>query len=188
MKPLEVLEKGRFLGEEFLVWLWMRGLNNAGESGQPNDTSACYIDATITFVNERGEIKKLTCQGNPAESREAFEALSRGMRPSRAKIRLLSGDMEWSFTLEAATMAVSGLKMPPTESKDLTGRLADRLFLVEECLAHLDRRFEAFINARTQDPDKLLQTFKDWIGAGADAIGREDEGTDNEEVEVGAHR
>ncbi len=31
MKPQEMLERGRFLGEEFILWLWMRGLVHGGE-------------------------------------------------------------------------------------------------------------------------------------------------------------
>jgi hypothetical protein len=57
--------------------------------------------------------------------------------------------------------------------------VADRLFLLEEGMAHLERRFEAFLTARTQDPDELQETMRAWlrqgleglvgVGAGADA-------------------
>ena len=33
MKPMELIEQGRFLGEEFLLWLWRRGLEEGGTSG-----------------------------------------------------------------------------------------------------------------------------------------------------------
>ena len=34
MKPLELMEQGRFLGEEFLLWLWMRSMTEGGASGE----------------------------------------------------------------------------------------------------------------------------------------------------------
>ena len=102
-------------------------------------------------------------KGNPTESREAFEALSRGMRPNKSKVRMLSGDMEWTFVLNASTLDTSAMKLPPTQSKDPAGRVADRLFLLEEGLAHLERRFGAFLEARTQDPEAMEGMLQEWV-------------------------
>ncbi len=167
MKPQEMLERGRFLGEEFILWLWMRGLTQGGESGDPEDRSACFVDDSVQLVNERGDVKELALRkGNPAESREAFEALSRGMRPSRAKLRLLAGDLEWTFTLHAESLLAAGMKLPPSSSKDPAGRAADRLFLLEEGLAHLEKRFQAFLRERTGDAEALQDRLQDWLRAG----------------------
>jgi len=164
MKPMELLEQGRFLGEEFLLWLWMRGLSEGGTSGLEGDLSACFLDDSVQLVSERGDVKELSLRkGNPAESREAFEALSRGMRPTKAKVRLLSGDMEWTFVLNASTLDTSAMKLPPTQSKDPSGRVADRLFLLEEGLAHLERRFAAFLEGRTQDPKAMEAVLCEWV-------------------------
>jgi hypothetical protein len=161
---MELLEQGRFLGEEFVLWLWMRGLTEGGTSGLEGDQSACFVDDAVQLVTERGDVKELSLRkGNPAESREAFEALSRGMRPSKAKVRMLSGDMEWTFVLNAGTLDTSAMKLPPTQSKDPAGRVADRLFLLEEGLAHLERRFGAFLELRTRDANALETSFCDWI-------------------------
>ena len=105
MKPLELMEQGRFLGEEFLLWLWMRSMTEGGASGEDGDGSGCFVDDAIQLVSERGEVKEISLRkGNPSECREAFEALGRGMRPAKVKLRILSGDLEWVFTLNAATL------------------------------------------------------------------------------------
>lgn len=166
-KPLELIEQGRFLGEEFILWLWMRGLEDGGASGQEGDLSSCFVDDAVMLQSEQGEVKEISLRkGNPAESREAFEAISRGMRPSRAKLRILSGDMEWVFTLQAAGLDLSGLKLPPTASKDPVGRITDRLFLLEEGAGHLERRFNRFLHHRAADPGSMLGTMKTWIRSG----------------------
>ncbi len=168
---MELLEQGRFLGEEFALWLWMRGLTEGGTSGVEGDLSACFVDDAVQLVTERGDVKELSMRkGNPAESREAFEALSRGMRPSKAKVRLLSGDMEWTFTLNTSTLDTSTMKLPPTQSKDSAGRVADRLFLLEEGLGHLERRFAAFLELRTQDPSGLETSLCEWVRSGLSGI------------------
>ena len=175
MKPLELIEQGRFLGEEFLLWLWMRGLQEGGTSGLEGDHSACFVDDAMQLVTERGDVKELSLRkGNPAESREAFEALSRGMRPAKSKIRLLSGDMEWTFTLGAAGLEISTLKLPPTQAKDPQGRVADRLFLLEEGTAHLERRFQAFLEGRAQDPDGMEAGLREWVRQGLAGVGSEE--------------
>jgi len=167
MKPQEMLERGRFLGEEFLLWVWWRGLSDGGASGEPGDASACFVDDSVQLVNERGEVKELSLRkGNPAESREAFEALSRGMRPSRAKLRVLAGDLEWTLTLHAESLLAAALKLPPSQAKDPAGRAGDRLFLLEEGLGHLERRFQAFLRQRVADPPGMEAQLRSWIQGG----------------------
>ena len=167
MKPMELIEQGRFLGEEFVLWLWMRGLDEGGTTGLEGDSSACFLDDTLVLVSERGDVKELSLRkGNPTESREAFDALSRGMRPSKAKVRLLSGDLEWTFMLNAATLDASAMKLPPSQAKDPSGRISDRLFLLEEGLSHLERRFAAFLEQRAGDAEGLCEALKAWIARG----------------------
>ena len=174
MKPLELIEQGRFLGEEFIFWLWYRGLAEGGTSGVEGDLSACFLDDAIVLVNERGDVKELSLRkGNPTESREAFEALSRGMRPSKSKVRLLSGDMEWTFVINAATLDTTAMKLPPTQAKNPEGRVADRLFLLEEGMSHLERRFLAFLETRAQHADELESTLREWIQKNLESAGGE---------------
>ena len=167
MKPLELLEQGRFLGEEFLLWLWMQSMTEGGASGVEGDGSGCFVDDAIQLVSERGEVKEISLRkGNPAESREAFEALSRGMRPAKVKLRILSGDLEWVCTLQAATLDMGALKLPPSTGKAPHERLHDRLFLLEEGAGHLERRLGRFLDARTEDPEGMAQALEAWVRAG----------------------
>lgn len=167
MKPIELLEQGRFLGEEFLVWLWRQGLDNGGTSGLGGDTSALFVDDRIQLVTERGDVKEMALgKGNPAESREAFEALAHGMHPSKVKIRILAGDMEWVGMLDAASLSLSSAKIPVTQSRDIQGCLADRLFLLEEGMGHIERRFQRFLRLRVEDPDGMQDGLRGWLRQG----------------------
>ncbi len=167
MKPLELMEQGRFLGEEFLLWLWLRSMTEGGASGEDGDGSGCFVDDSIQLVSERGEVKEISLRkGNPSESREAFEALSRGMRPSKMKLRLLSGDLEWVFTLSAATLDMGTLKLPPSTGKAPHERLHDRIFLLEEGAGHLERRLKIFLRTRAEGPEVLQESMRTWVRAG----------------------
>jgi len=170
MKPMELIEQGRFLGEEFLLWVWMKGLLEGGASGVEGDGSACFLDDAVQLTSEQGDVKEISLRkGNPSESREAFEALSRGMRPAKAKLRMLSGDLEWVFSLNAATLDLGAVKMPPTASKDPGGRVQDRLFLLEEGAAHLERRFKTFLEERVSDAEGLQSRLREWVRSGLQA-------------------
>jgi hypothetical protein len=167
VKQIELIERGRFLGEEFLLWLWMQGIAEGGASGLSGDTSACFLDDEVLLVTERGDVKELSLRkGNPPESLEAFEAISRGMRPYRAKLRIMAGDMEWVFSLDAPQLDVSSMKLPPTHAKDLPSRISDRMILLEEGLGHLERRFAAFLALRSEDPRALEAKMKEWVSEG----------------------
>lgn len=167
MKPLELMEQGRFLGEEFLLWLWMKSMMEGGASGEEGDGSACFVDDALQLVSERGEVKEISLRkGNPSESREAFEALGRGMRPAKMKLRILSGDLEWVFTLNATTLDMGTLKLPPSTGKAPHERLHDRLFLLEEGAGHLERRLKGFLRVRAEDPEGLQAAFRTWVRAG----------------------
>lgn len=168
MKPLELMEQGRFLGEEFLLWLWMRSMTEGGASGGEGDGSGLFLDDQIQLATERGEVKQISlAKGNPSECREAFEALSRGMRPVKLKVRILSGDLEWVATLDAAQLRLSALKMPPSTGKAPHERLHDRIFLLEEGHGHLDRRFKQFLAERVDDAgEALAQALLAWVRAG----------------------
>lgn len=167
MKPLELMEQGRFLGEEFLLWMWMRSMTEGGASGEEGDGSGCFVDDAIQLTSERGEVKEISLRkGNPSESREAFEALSRGMRPAKMKLRILSGDLEWVFTINAATLDMGTLKLPPSTGKAPHERLHDRLFLLEEGAGHLERRLKVFLRARSENPEELQESLRTWVRAG----------------------
>ncbi len=167
MKPLELMEQGRFLGEEFLLWLWMRSMTEGGASGEAGDGSGCFVDDAIQLVSERGEVKEISLRkGNPAESREAFEALSRGMRPAKVKLRILSGDLEWVFTLNATTLDMGALKLPPSTGTTPHERLHDRIFLLEEGAGHLERRLKRFLHERSSGTESLQVSMCAWVRAG----------------------
>ena len=74
----------------------------------------------------------------------------------------------------SGTLDLSTLSLPPVSSKDPQGRMGDRLFLLEEGVSHLERRFRAFLHLRSENPEGLQEEMRDWIrgslqGAGVTA-------------------
>ena len=159
-----ILEAGRPLGEEFVLWLWKQSVQAGGVSEIEGDSTALFMDETIQFSSPCGDVQEvLLKKGNPAESLAAFEAIARGMRPVKATMRLLQGDLEWKFTLVAATLEVQGAKLPSVQSKGLYDVLSERFLLLEELNEHIQERFEVFAQLRFDDADAMRDEFHGWI-------------------------
>lgn len=161
--PIALLPPKELLPSLYMLWLWKRGLEDGGMSGVDGDQSACFVEDRVSLASESGDVKAITLsKGNPAESLPAFEALARGMSPVSLRIRVLSGDMEWTATL-GADLILRSVKLPPSQAKDPMGRLADRRFLIDELLAHMDRRLGQFVQAYAADGADLQADLQAWI-------------------------
>jgi hypothetical protein len=44
--------------------------------------------------------------------------------------------------------------------------MADRLFLMEECSNHVERRFSKFLRARAGDAPALQEALRTWVRSG----------------------
>ena len=110
MQLVDRIEKRRFVGREFVLWLWFEseifeGTLHTKEHG----SFGFWIERQIVLTagKEGTRIKGMT----PAASREAKESLLRGKLPEAAGFHLVLGDRETSFTLKAEQLGISGLKL-----------------------------------------------------------------------------
>jgi len=111
MQPADRVEKRRFVGREFLLWLWFESeAFEATLSTRIQGTFGLWIEKhlVLSVGKEATRIKGTF----PAGSREAKEALALGKLPEAAGLHLSWGDREVTFTLKAETMALSGLVLP----------------------------------------------------------------------------
>ncbi|HEX4336640.1 MAG TPA: hypothetical protein VH062_12045 [Polyangiaceae bacterium] len=111
MQEADRNEKRRFVGREFLLWLWFESeAFEATLSTRTQGTFGLWIEKhlVLSVGKEATRIKGTF----PAGSREAKEALALGKLPEAAGLHLSWGDREVTFTLRAEKMALSGLVLP----------------------------------------------------------------------------
>jgi hypothetical protein len=111
MQLVDRIEKRRFVGREFLLWLWFESeLFEGTLQTEEHGSFGFWIERQIilTTGKEGTRIKGL----QPAAGREAKESLRRGKLPESAGFHLVVGSEESSFTLKAEQLGVSGLKLP----------------------------------------------------------------------------
>jgi hypothetical protein len=111
MQLLDRIEKRRFVGREFLLWLWFESEMFEGTLSTADHVAfGLWIETsfTLSLGKETTRIKG----AYPAGSRESKEALLRGKLPEACGLHLSWRDQETSFTLKAEQMAFAGLRLP----------------------------------------------------------------------------
>jgi hypothetical protein len=108
---LDRIEKRRFVGREFLLWLWFESeAFEATLSTKKHGSFGLWIEKQLVLsVGKEATRIKGTY---PARTREAKEGLALGKLPESAGIHLSWGDREIGFTLKAERMALGGLTLP----------------------------------------------------------------------------
>ncbi len=166
------IERARFLGREFLVWLWYESERLDGVL--PLSTGeACelWLEAQLTLVGGESEKSESRLKSEtPSASPEAKEALRQGKLPTKAKVRIARGPQTWTFALSADTLSISGVKIPAVITEDGDERFFERMDLVENLEALLADLFGTFLELRVSErfASEVLPGMREWLH-GADA-------------------
>ena len=172
---VELIKEKRFLGQEFLTWLWYRS-DSFGDTVRMPDGREAHVSFERFMTLEGGEgdaQESVTCRGLQAELHEAKTALQAGKKVAKAHLRLVVEEFQWKFTFDAATFDISSLKVPKTvapgeeEGDDLSfeGRVLERAWMIEQAVEAIDSMFREFLLLRIH-PDKWMEekrAMRSWI-------------------------
>ncbi|MET0285267.1 MAG: hypothetical protein ABW352_12385 [Polyangiales bacterium] len=126
MQRVDRIEKRRFVGREFLLWLWFESeLFDATLSTPEHGPFGLWLEKRLV-LSEGKESTRITSP-MPGLGREAKEALLRGQLPESAGIRIALREDEQSFVFKAETFAVSGLKLQTVLGKEEPNQLLEEL-------------------------------------------------------------
>jgi hypothetical protein len=157
-----------YWGNEFLVWLW-HTLKNDGDTIRLADGSdaAVMLAKTLTLDCPRGETGRdsLTDAG-PTRLPEAFRALQAGKLPRKSGLMVVRHGQEYELTLQAETLAVSGLALPKAEGASGRELQIARVEALRHFVETLDLLYDAYGRRRT-GPDWAgdLGRIRSWLRA-----------------------
>jgi len=162
MDLVDLIAEKRFLGQEFLTWLWWKSEERGGSVSLPGEG-----DATVVFEKhmllEFGEgesSEKIICSGLQAELQEARTGLQMGKKLEQARITIGYNSYEFSFTLAAALMEFRSVRLPKTDAtesdssdnpEEVEGMILERIFLFEELIRVVNVLFRMFLDVRVGD-------------------------------------
>jgi hypothetical protein len=147
------IEQNRFLGREFLLWMWFESVlfeTNLAPSGQP--PIALWLETRMTLAFERDE--SLLKTAAPGAAAEAREALRQGKLPREARLHLITGDREYAWLFTADTLSLRGLAIPAeldVKKDEAHEVLYERMRLVEALEAMLEALYRDFLALRLSE-------------------------------------
>lgn len=177
MDLVELIDEKRFLGQEFLTWLWWKSEERGGTVYVPErgDVVVVFEKHMLLEYGEGDHSEKLICSGLQTELQEARTGLLMGKKLEQARIQLIHAEHEWNFTLAAAMMEFRNVKLPKTAGtegspgsnpEETEGMILERIFLFEEMVRLVNELFLMFITVRVGDEWKEeLMKIRAWVNS-----------------------
>ncbi len=160
-----LVEQNRFLGREFLLWLWFESeIYETHLRPSKGESCSLWIETQITLANEAEEARIKSAM--PAATPEAKQALRQGKLPKQARIRAILGDHEMSWVMKADELAIGALKIPTelNAKDDKYEALYERMRLAEELEAVLEALWSDFLALRLSSTwtEGLMPLLASW--------------------------
>ncbi|KUG24669.1 hypothetical protein ASZ90_005543 [hydrocarbon metagenome] len=153
-KDPESSDTASLAGREFLTWLWFKSEERNGRI-KVSDKEEVELHLLKKIVLEAGEgeySQGVVCHGIHAEHKEGKEAIRQGKKVKEAGIKLIHDKNEWEFILKADSFHFQSLKLPVTDweesQEDQSGKLLERIYLIEEAAKKIDRLYNSFLQIR----------------------------------------
>lgn len=170
VKSPQALNDGRFLGYEFLTWLWcFSELSDGKFQLSEKQTAELTLGERVVLCLPGEGREKVICTTQANALHEARTALQQGKLVEELQIFLKIGENDYFLTLDSSLWAIKGLKTPKqapdSEEEDAEGRFLEKMFFIEEVSSALNAIYAQFLTNRLSpawDSD-TLPVLKQWI-------------------------
>lgn len=167
MDLVDRIDKSAFLGREWLVWLWFKSELFEGpfELGSFGPVEA-WLEAQLTLEGSAQESEQSLLKGPaPSASPEAHEALRQGKLPTAGRISIRRGELTFSFSFKADTLALGAVKLPTLVKEQTDEQFYERMFLLEDLEAMLDALWEEFLVLRLSPAwqSEIVPAIRGWV-------------------------
>ena len=145
----------KFIGNEFLTWLWFTIDTNQPLFKTVDKTiTSLYLGNRIVLENSVNDASELiTIKGDDAGLEEGRLSLRKGAVVIEMNLSYKTENQEWRFTIKGESLAFSGLKVPetgPVETKDdIEGMVLEKAYLYEKAIDLVNRLFNMFLKLRS---------------------------------------
>lgn len=170
MDLIDRIETTRFLGGEFLLWLWFcRDVTGGEIHVKGKGVLIVSLETQIGLADPIAEHERVAIRGvDPFGSAEAAEALATGKLPRKVGLRIEHEQTEWAVTLDSKTLALSGVKLPAIASQGEEEIFYERMRRLEEIHELVQALYVHFLGVRLAPAWKaeVAPALKRWIVEG----------------------
>lgn len=167
MDLVDRIETTRFLGGEFVLWLWFsRDVLDGVLTIPGQGVVEIALESTLVLVDPLEDKERVTIRGrDPLGSPEAEHALLLGKLPRQVGLRFIFEQNEWLATLDAASFALSSVKLPALLSEGEEEHFHERLRFFEQLHDLVQGLYRHFLRVRLSPEWKsgLLPAMQRWL-------------------------
>lgn len=167
--------KYKFLGNDFLTWIWFSIETQKDFSALLNSKDAIILEIgnSIVLENQLGDKskEKIIIKGDEAGLEEGTTALKKGAWVTQINLICKINEDEYKFTIKGESYNITGLKTPKTDlsknGDEIEGLVLEKAFFCFRIFEVIDTLFLKYIEQRISDDwnHKGLQDIKNWIGS-----------------------
>ena len=165
--------KYKFLGNDYLTWIWFLIEKNKNISSIINSKDAVSFEVgnSLVLENRLGDKskEKITIKGDQAGLEEGTTALKKGAFVTQINLICKINEDEYKFTIKGESFNITGLKTPKINlskgEDEIEGVILEKAFFGFKIFEVIDTLFLKYIEQRTSDEwnHKGLQDIKNWI-------------------------
>lgn len=165
--------KYKFLGNDFLTWIWflIEKNKNISELINAGESITFEIGNSIVLENKLGDKSKenISIKGDQAGLEEGTTALKKGAHVTQINLLCKINEDEYKFTIKGESLNITGLKTPKTNlsknEEEIEGLVLEKSFFCFKLFEVIDTLFLKYLEKRTSDEwnTKELQEIKNWI-------------------------
>ena len=164
-------ENYKFLGHEFLTWLWFNmDENQGGIVKTDKDMVSLEMDDRIVLEKSFDDrVENIRIKGDGAGLDEAKLSLQKGGVVTELNFSLKNGEHEWKFNIKGESLNISSLKSPETgkieKKDDIEGAVLEKIYLYEKVVSLIENLYNQFIHLRISNKwnDDTVPLIKKWI-------------------------
>lgn len=164
----ESIETRKFLGREFLVWLWFESeLFEQKFSIEGFGECELWLEKSLTLeaLTEAGKEKATLAGVAPSGGPEAREALRQGKMPIKAKIAIRRDEQDFALSLDADSLSLSGVKIPTLLKGEGDDPFYERMTFIEELEGALEALYREFLLVRLRETweKNVAPAIRGWM-------------------------
>ena len=165
----------RFLGDEFLTWLWFIIETQQDEiRNLDQDPIFLEIGNRMALENRRSNaVETITIKGDDAGLEEGLMALKKGALITELNLVFRIAEQKWQFSIKGESLNISGLKTPetarPETKEEVEGFVLEKIYLYDKLIQFFDVIFKRFVHQRTSDrwDSEVIPRIRNWISTAA---------------------
>lgn len=147
---VERIETTRFVGSEFVTWLWFKSELFEGEFTRPDGSPVqVWLDSQLLLRAASDATEKVQFSGvAPSASLEAKLALRGNKIPQRARVCIRHDPKEFSFVLDAETFGFGSVKLPALLTQEGDEQFLERMELLQELFELFNEVYAEYLGLR----------------------------------------